>query len=107
MLDGQEPGGVVCHAVSVVIVADRAVEQVVAQDSSEGFLPGSDRARRFCRNLHAIDDLSCASPDEVSVNLDHAGIAGLNRAELRVITNLRNLGPYLVEKIDEASGLGI
>jgi hypothetical protein len=108
MLDGQEFGGVVNRAVAVIVVADRTVEQVVAQDSVEGLPPGSKRVVGFRRNVHAVGDLSGASPDEVSVDLDHAGIAGLERAELRVITDLRNLNICLIEKIDEPdAGFGI
>ena len=50
VLDGQHPGGVVNHAVAVIVVADGAIEEVIAQNTIERF-----RSRRLSpsrRDLH-------------------------------------------------------
>ena len=46
VLDMKKPGGVVNRAVSVAVVADRAIEQVVAENPVKRFALGRIRARR-------------------------------------------------------------
>ena len=43
-----------------------------------------------------------AGPDELAVDFDHAGVAGLDRAKLRVIADLRQLDAGAIDDIDQA-----
>ena len=102
MFDGQQFGRVVDRAVAVVIVADGAVQHVIAENPVKGFPLCSHRAAGFCGDLHIGLDLGCARSHQRSIDLNHTRIAGLNRAKLWVITHLRDFGPRAVKKIHEA-----
>src|SRR5258708_32975432 len=52
MLDGHQLGRVVHRAILVVIVADRAVKHVVAQNAVECFPLSGDRSWGSCGNVH-------------------------------------------------------
>ena len=80
MLDGESPGSVMHGAIAIAVVTNRAVEHVVAEDAIKGFSLGSIGSRIGNGNGHATDQLRCAGTNKLSVDLDHAGIAGLNRA---------------------------
>ena len=93
MLDGQESRGVVDGAVAIVVVADRAVEQVVAKDAIEGFPLCTRCARRGREDQHSIRSGRGAGSDQAPIDFHHAGVAGLDRAKLWVIANLGNPVP--------------
>ena len=88
MLDLEHGRGVVHGAVAVVVVADGAVEQVIAEDAIEGLALGGVGALRFGEDSHAFGGGGSAGANQLAVGLDHAGIAGLDRAELMVVTDL-------------------
>ena len=102
VLDREQFRGVVDGAVAVVVVADRAVEQVVAEDAIECLALGGRRPRRLGgRPSSPSAACRCAGADQLAVDLDHAGVAGLDGAELGVIADLRNLGAAAVDHIDQ------
>jgi hypothetical protein len=45
--------------------------------------------------------LSSTSSNKFPVNFNHASVAGLNRAELRVVANLGKFGGCAIDEIDE------
>ena len=102
VLDCEQLGGVVHGAVAVVVVAHRAVEQVIAEDAVEGFALRRIRARRGCDHVHALGGHGAAGPHQFAVDLHHAGIAGLDRSELGVIADVRNFDSATVDQVDQA-----
>ena len=96
----EQRSGVVHGAVFVVVIADRAVEHVIAQDAIESFALCHIDQLRLCHHPHALGNRRSAGAGQISVHLDHAGIAGLNRAELRMITNLGNDSVNAIQHID-------
>ena len=102
VLNCEQLGGVVHGAVAVVVVADRAVEQMVAEDAIEGFALRRVRARRRCDDVHALRGHGAAGSHQLAVDLDHAGIAGLDRSELGVIADLRYFDSAAVDQVDQA-----
>jgi hypothetical protein len=101
MLDGERPGSVMHGAIAITVVANRAVQQVIAEDAIKGFALGGISPGRGRRNGHAVDKLGRASANQLSVDLDHAGVAGLNGAKLVVVTDLGKLDADSVDQIDQ------
>ena len=101
MLDGEKPRGVMDCAVTVVVVADRAVEHVIAENPVERFPLSGDRPCGSRGNVHPGRDVGGAGPDQFAVHLHHARVAGLNRAKLRVIANLGNFRAGAVDEVNE------
>jgi hypothetical protein len=100
MPDGESPGGVMHCTIAVAVVADRAVEQVIAEDAIEGFALRGISPQRGRGNCHAIYELRSAGTDKLPVDLDHAGIACLNGAKPVVVTHLGKDGPDPVDQFD-------
>ena len=105
VLDLEQRGGVVDGAVAVVVVADRAVEQVVAEDAIEGFSLSGAGVLRFGLDDLAGGDLGGAGADQLAVYLDHAGVAGLDRAQAVVVTHLGDFLGVAIQRIDEPLAL--
>ena len=89
-------------AVAVVVVADRAVEHVIAEDAVKGFALRRVRARRGRHHVHALGRHGAAGSHQFAVDLHHAGIAGLDRSKLGVIANLRYFDSATVDQVDQA-----
>ena len=83
-------GGVVDGAVLVVVVADGAVEHVVLQDAVEGLALGDVHGFARCLDGHARSDVCRAGARQLAVDLDHAGVAALDRTHLREVADLRH-----------------
>ena len=66
VFDLQQFGCIMNGAVTVIIVANRAVEKVVAQDPVERFSPGRFCLRRCCNNLHPFRDRGAARARELT-----------------------------------------
>jgi len=90
------------RAVAIVVVADGAVEHVFAENAVESFLLRGGGSHRRRQDIHPGSDDGRARALELSVHFDHAGIAGLNWAELGVVADLGELAAYPVDQIDEA-----
>jgi hypothetical protein len=88
MLNGEHFRGVMHGAVTIVVVADSAIELMIAQNAIEGLPPRGECRLGDSRNPHARRNDGCASAYEIPIHLDYAGIAGLNGTQLGVITNL-------------------
>ena len=101
VLDGQQLGRVVHRAIPVVIVADRAVKHVIAENPVERFPLSGDRSCGSCGNVHAGRAMRGASPDQFAVHLHHTRVASLNRAELWMIANLGNFRTDAIDELDE------
>jgi hypothetical protein len=101
MLDSEQPGRIVDGTVAIVVVADCAIEEMIAKNSIEGFELSRTGLWGSCRHIHAgqCGDATCS--DEPTVNFDHTRIAGLNRPKLRVVTDLREFSAGAVDRIDE------
>ena len=91
MLDGQQSRGVVHGAVAVVVIADRAIEQMVAKNAIERLTLGARGARRCCENGHPICGGCGACADQIATDFNHTGVAGFDRAKLRMVADLWNL----------------
>ena len=105
MDDAQQVGRIVYRAIAVIVVADCAVEQVVAQNTVESFALRDIYPQRFGIHPHASGWLRCASPYQLAVNFNDACIAGLDRTHLRVIADLRNLRTNRVKHIHQIPGV--
>ena len=88
MFNGQQLGCVMDRTVPVVVVADRAVEKVIAKNPVKCFPPCGTRLGGIRLHFHPGPNSGRACPDEIAVHLHHTGVTGLNGAELRVITHL-------------------
>src|SRR5712691_12706998 len=80
---------VVDRAVSVVVVAHGAVELVIPQNAVECLGARRSRSLAGCPDGHSRGYDCGAGSSELAVDVDDAGIAGLNRTQLWVIANLR------------------
>ncbi len=87
----QQPGGVVHGAVAVVVIADRAVQQVVGEDPVKALRLRLSRARAFGHNHRSGFHPGGAGPLERTVDLDKAGVAGLDGPQLLEIADVRHL----------------
>lgn len=85
----QVGSGVVDRAVAVIVIADGTVEIVILQDTVECLSLGGVGACALGKQLHVSPHCRAAGARELSIDLDHAAIASLNRPKLRVIANLR------------------
>jgi hypothetical protein len=102
MFDAQQFGGVMDRTIAVAVIADRAVKQVVTQDSVERFRLRLLGQFRLSAHRHSRGNGGGACPYQFPIDLDHAGIAGLDWTKLRVITHLREFGTRGVEYVDES-----
>ena len=89
------------RTVSVVVIANRAIELVVAQDAVERLAPRVARGRDGGRHFHAGRHRRGAGAHQFSVDLYDAGIARLNRPQLRVIADLRQLQVDAIDCVDQ------
>src|SRR5581483_3080790 len=87
MLDVKILGGVMNRAVSIVVVAYRAIEIVVLEDAIVGLTLRDVGPIAGSCNLHAGRNLRPAGPHQPAIDFDHAGIAGFDRTHLRVVTD--------------------
>src|SRR5579863_4083693 len=101
MFDLEENRGVVDGAIAVVVVADRAVKQMIAKDAIEGFTARCLCFRRPGFDMGAVNGIGSAGSHEFAVHLDHAGIAGLDGTKLGMIADLRNQDSAAVDDIDQ------
>jgi len=79
MLDPEKLGGVMNGAITVVVIANRAIEFVVPENAVKRFGSSCLRFRDDRGDLHPGCDRGRAGTDEFSIDLDDARIAGLNR----------------------------
>src|SRR5258706_3170285 len=93
--------GVVDGAVAVVVVADGAIEEMVFKDAIEGLALGGGGRWRVGDNGHRVTDHRRAGAHQFSIHLHHAGVAGLNGAELWVIADLGQLNFCAVNVVDK------
>jgi hypothetical protein len=89
-------------AVPVVVVANRTVENVIAQNAVKRLALRCAGYLRFRQDLHPCAHGGRACSHELSVDLYHARITRLDRTQLRVIADLRNLHPHPINDIDQA-----
>src|SRR5229473_75694 len=85
VLHGQYLGGVVNDAVAVIVVADGAIEEVIAQNTIERFR--SRRLRPFRRSSHGHvpRNRSRTGAHQLSIEFHKARVASLDGTELRVV----------------------
>src|SRR6266850_259572 len=102
MLDAQQSFRVVNGAVSVVVVAHGAVENVIAENAIKRLPLCSAGLLRICQNLHSRGYAGRARSHELPVDLNHACVTRLDRTKLRVIADLRNLHTRPIDEIDQA-----
>lgn len=79
------------RAVPVVVIANRAIQLVIFQQSLHGL-----KLRFFCPVRQAVDIHAgfngCgAGAHQFSVHLHHARVTGLDGAEIRVVTHMRDI----------------
>jgi hypothetical protein len=80
---------VVDRAIPVVIVANRAVKHVIAENPIECFPLRTVSPARFRLHLHAFDNRHRAGALELTIHFDQASVTGLDRAQLMMIANCR------------------
>ena len=97
VLDLQQCCGVVHRTVSVVVIAYRAVQQVVAENAIKAFLlrfPGADTLGNHpAACLHSCG----AGAYQFAIYLHKAGVAGLNRTQLLEIADMWDLARRAAE----------
>jgi hypothetical protein len=86
-------------AVAIAVITDGAVEHVIAEYPVVRFSLRGVSGLRSGVNTESISDRSRTGPEQLTVNLDHAGIACLDWSKLRVITDLRNLAAGAIDDI--------
>ena len=101
MFNSQQLRRIVNGAIAVTVVADRAVKQVVAENPIERLPLSLTRRSGIRGDTQAWRHSGGAGPRELAVNLNHAGVAGLDWAKLRVIANVGQLNATAVDNIDK------
>jgi hypothetical protein len=74
---------------------------MVAEYPIESFGLCGHRLRRLCGYHHPVGSFGRTRPHELSIYFDHAGITGLNGAELFVVTNMGDRHTRAVDQIKE------
>ena len=96
MLNLQSQRRIMNAAILVVVVADRAIQHVIAENHIESFGASGLGAGGVGDHLETCPRLMSASAYQFAIHLDQAGITRLNWAHQRgVIANVRNV--YLPE----------
>jgi len=94
--------------VLVVVIADRAIELVILENDIHRRAAGRLGALRSDQNFGAVFHAKGAGADQFTVYFYLAGVAGLNRSELRVVTNLRKCRAMPINDIDQQfAGFGV
>src|SRR5437868_2538069 len=88
-------------AISIIVVADRAIEKVIAENAVESFHLGSGSFRRLRGDAHPIGNFGRAGPDESAIRFHHACVTRLNRTKLRVVADVRNRAARAIEQINQ------
>src|SRR5580698_10527543 len=76
VLDGKQRSGVMDSTVAVVVIADGAIQHVIAEDTVKCLALRCVGPSRFRDYFHSFGSRSCASSYQLSVNLNHACVAG-------------------------------
>jgi len=79
VLNSQQFRRVMDDAVAVVVVADRAVQHVIAQNAIECFHLGRLCLRRLREDRHSIGDWGCTGSNQSAIHFHHARVTRLNR----------------------------
>ena len=107
MLNGQQLRRVMHRAIAIVVVANRAVEHVVAENPIECLHLRGRCLRGLGGDPHSLCDSSRAGPHQAAVRFNHARVTRLNRTELRVVADVGDRPASTVDQIDEKLvGLG-
>lgn len=107
MLNGQHLRRVMDGAITIVVVADRAVEHVVAENAIKSFHLCGCCLGGLRRDSHSICGYGRAGSNQSAVHFNNACVASLNRPELRVVADMRNRSATTVDETDEKLiGLG-
>ena len=102
VLDGEQLRGVVDRAIAVVVVADGAVEQVVAEDAVERLAlrrmrRGRASSRPSCPAETMVAQARTSLPSTSTMQVSQVWIG----PKLRVIANLRQLRARAIDRIDQ------
>ena len=97
----EQLSGVMNRTVSVVVVADRAVEFVIPQNAVERLGTGRVRASRSRGNSHPAGHHRRAGALQFAIDLHDAGVARLNGPELRMIADLRQCEARAVDRVNK------
>ena len=89
-------------AVTVVVVTNGAVKQMVTENAIKRLSLCFTRCRGIGADAHAGRSSSATRSDEFAVNFDDASIARLDWTKLRVVTHLRQNDAVAIYDIDEA-----
>src|SRR5690606_3000284 len=95
-------GGVVDLARSIVEVADRAIEIVIIKDAMDGLFACEARGFAGDAYVHVCGHLGRTCTDELAVDLHHARVAGLERAQALVKADLRDLDALAIQDGEQA-----
>ena len=101
MINRQQFSGIVHFAVAVVVIADGAVEHVIAQNPVECLYLRRSSFGGIGRDLHSCGGACRAGAHKLAIDFDHTGITGLNGPELRVIADVRQLLAGAADHIDQ------
>jgi hypothetical protein len=74
---------------------------MITQDAIKRFHLRSRGRRRFRGDFHSVGNSGRACPNQATILFNHACVARLDRAELRVITDVRNGVTRTLDQIDE------
>src|ERR1017187_4418122 len=80
VIDGEQFGGVMDRTIAVVVVANRTVELVVAENAVERLRASSLRPAGRSGDLHSRSRHRGAGANQFAIDLHDAGIAGLDRS---------------------------
>jgi hypothetical protein len=73
---------------------------VIAEDAVKSFELRGPSRRGFRDDFHSVGSGRSTRPDQLSINFDHAGIAGLDRSKFGVVTDMRQRYFAAVDGLD-------
>src|SRR6185312_850338 len=93
--------GVVQRAIARVVLSHRAVELVLGEQAIHAFLACARRTGAAARHLEALARAQGAAADELAARFHPADVAGLQRPEGPVITDVRQVDALRGQEVDE------
>ena len=94
-------------AVAIVVITDRAVEHVIAENAVVCLSLRGIGGLGSCIDDETVGNRSRTGSEKLPANLNHAGVACLNWTKLRVITDLGNFAASAIDNVYQSlTGLG-
>ncbi len=90
------------RAIAITVIANSAVQEMVAENSIECFVLCFRCCRRVCQDSHVLPHRCGACSDQITIDFDNAGVAGLDWAKLWFVTNLGQFHTTTIYDVDQS-----